>query len=304
VPNITIDALRRLAPHGGANILKGIVGPLNTYLPAYGIDTVRRLPHFLAQTAEESAGFKTLTEYASGKEYEGRHDLGNTHPGDGIRFKGRGLIQCTGRANYKTYGDRLGIDLVGHPEKAAEPEVSVRLACEYWKDHKLNALADADDIEHITRRINGGVNGLAERKRYLAIAKNLFADDADEGPKAADPAPVPLPRRRPEAADDAPDLPPRQPDDPGPDAEPDDTKPHQAPADAPKTGISEGAKVGTGLGVAGIFSQVWEQVTQAPDAILQAVLGAAGKPAFWVFVGVIGAGAFIWYRRAVMKKAA
>lgn len=138
----------------------------------YGINTPERMRHFLAQTAHESAGFKTAKEYASGKEYEGRRDLGNTQPGDGQRYKGRGVIQLTGRANYKTYGDKLGIDLVNNPELAANPEVAWKVAGQYWQDHKLNELADRGDIVGITRRINGGTNGLKDRKRYYAAFGN------------------------------------------------------------------------------------------------------------------------------------
>lgn len=86
-------------------------------------------------------------------------------------------------------------------------------------------------------------------------------------------------------------------------AEPDDTEPHAAPLDAPKTGITEGAKVAGGLGLAGIGSQVWEAISQAPDTILQAVVVAASKPAFWVFIGVLGASGYVWWRRSNMKKA-
>ncbi len=87
-------------------------------------------------------------------------------------------------------------------------------------------------------------------------------------------------------------------------AEPDDTKPHEAPESASKTGISEGAKVGIGAGIVGIFTQAWDVISQAPETLLQAVIGAAHKPAFWVFAVVIGAGVYVWWRRGNMKKAA
>jgi putative chitinase len=117
-------------------------------------------------------------EFASGEEYEGRVDLGNTHPGDGPRYKGRGLIQLTGRANYREYGKALGIDLEGHPEWAAEPKRSLLIACEYWKRRNINAACDRDDIEAVTRLINGGVNGLAARRALTARAKAVL----DGGP--------------------------------------------------------------------------------------------------------------------------
>jgi len=99
---------------------------------------------------------------------------------------------------------------------------------------------------------------------------------------------------------------PRPPDDPGVETkpkEPGDTKPHAAEKGTPRTGISQGAKIGGGLGLAGLASQIWDAVTQAPETILQALIGAASKPAFWVFVGIIGATGYVWWRRSQMKKA-
>ena len=154
------------------------IGPLLApALHRYGLDTPLRTAHFLAQVAHESDGFCTTEEYASGKAYEGRADLGNTQPGDGVRYKGRGLIQLTGRHNYGVYGKIIGEDLVGHPDRAADPATSLILACEYWNRtaRGLSRFADADDIVSITRKINGGLNGLDDRKAYLAKAKKALA---------------------------------------------------------------------------------------------------------------------------------
>lgn len=140
----------------------------------YGLlDNSLRLAHFIAQLGHESDGFNAMEEYASGAAYEGRRDLGNTQPGDGRRYKGRGPIQITGRANYRTYGRRIGINIEKYPELASNPCIGMRLALEYWKAKGLNALADADDLLKITKRINGGTNGLADRRRRLALAKGL-----------------------------------------------------------------------------------------------------------------------------------
>lgn len=136
--------------------------------------TPLRLAHFIAQIAHESDGFHTVTEYASGKAYEGRADLGNTHPGDGPRYKGRGLIQLTGRANYRHYGALAGLDLEGAPETAADLRHVTPLAALYWATRKLNDPADRDDITAITRAINGGLNGLASRRLYLIRAKKII----------------------------------------------------------------------------------------------------------------------------------
>lgn len=144
----------------------------NVHFPEYGImDSALRLAHFMAQLMHESGSFRYMEEIASGQAYEGRADLGNTQPGDGVRYKGRGPIQCTGRANYRTFGNTLGIDFERHPEIVALPSVGLHVALEYWRAKGLNALADRDDVEGITRKINGGVNGLADRKAQLAKLK-------------------------------------------------------------------------------------------------------------------------------------
>jgi putative chitinase len=144
----------------------------NVHFPAYGImDSALRLAHCMAQLVHESGSFRYMEEIASGAAYEGRRDLGNTAPGDGKRFKGRGPIQLTGRANYRAFGRRIGIDLERHPEIAAIPSIGLHVALEYWQSRGLNALADADDVLAITKKINGGTNGLADRKAHLAKIK-------------------------------------------------------------------------------------------------------------------------------------
>jgi putative chitinase len=175
---LNAETLRAIAPRysGAAGVRQSEiidrVGPvLEATLTEYGIDTVLRAAHFLAQICHESAGFRTTEEFADGSAYEGRPDLGNNEPGDGERFKGRGLIQLTGRANYAKYGTIIGVDVVADPEAAAEPVMSLKIACEFWKQHQLNRFADVDDLETVTRRINGGLNGLESRRTYLAKAK-------------------------------------------------------------------------------------------------------------------------------------
>lgn len=170
--------LRAVAPHNSGS--RGVsqkaiidaVGPaLSATLAGYGIATDLRMAHFVAQTCHESDGFVTTTEYADGTQYEGRIDLGNTQPGDGPRYKGRGLLQLTGRVNYRKYGLLLGLHLEDNPDQAADPETSLRIACEYWKAKHLNYHADHDDIRTITQLVNGGQNGFADRKTNLAKAK-------------------------------------------------------------------------------------------------------------------------------------
>lgn len=146
------------------------------WFPDYGIlDSVERLAHFLAQVGHESGGFHYVEEIwgptEAQKRYEGRGDLGNTKPGDGYRYKGRGPIQLTGRTNYRLFGRRIGIDLERHPEIAAIPSIGLHLALEFWASRNLNGLADADDIQGITKRINGGLTGLTDRQARLAKIK-------------------------------------------------------------------------------------------------------------------------------------
>src|SRR5258705_12947602 len=108
-----------------------------------------------------------MEEIASGAAYEGRKDLGNPQPGDGKRYKGRGPIQLTGRANYTRYGGLLCLDLVNDPTIAATKEVGFRIAGQFWKLNGLNELADQQQFKAITKRINGGYNSLHDRiKNY------------------------------------------------------------------------------------------------------------------------------------------
>jgi putative chitinase len=178
--NITVEMLNTIAPGANQTIVNGLVPFLNQYLPEYGIDTVVRMKHFFGQAAEESASFRTLTEYASGAEYEGRADLGNTHAGDGVRYKGRGIFQITGEFNYDAIGKKLGIDLVDNPLLAATSQVAVETACIYWQTHNLSALADSsatpyDTCVAITKKINGGENGLAVRWAMTQRAETVLA---------------------------------------------------------------------------------------------------------------------------------
>jgi predicted chitinase len=141
------------------------------------IDSPLRQAHFLAQVGHESGEFRFRAEIASGQAYEGRLDLGNTQPGDGPRFKGRGLIQLTGRANYAEYGRDIGreAELLAHPELVeTDPQLCVDVAGWFWTRKNLNSLADADDLTTLTRRVNGGLNGLDDRRRLLLRAKALF----------------------------------------------------------------------------------------------------------------------------------
>lgn len=160
--------------------------PLNDAMDAHGITTPLRVAAFLAQLAHESGELQFMQEIwgptAAQKRYEPPGDLarklGNTQRGDGRRFKGRGPIQITGRANYKTFGDLMGLDLVGNPDLAATPDVGFAIAGLFWERKGLNELADAGDFTEITRRINGGQNGAADREHFYAVAKQVLGASA------------------------------------------------------------------------------------------------------------------------------
>lgn len=175
MPQVTAQMLFGIAPQGNPEVINGLVDPLNNYLPQYGINTLIRFDHFFGQAAEETAGFKVLVEYASGREYEGRADLGNTQAGDGPRYKGRGIFQLTGRSNYERMSQILNVDLVGNPDLAATFQIAVQTACNYWNERNMNVLADQDNTEAITRKINGGLNGLADRETYTSRADRVFS---------------------------------------------------------------------------------------------------------------------------------
>jgi putative chitinase len=149
------------------------------------LKTPRRLCHFLAQAAHETAGFRTLEEYGGQsywQRYEGRADLGNTQPGDGVLYHGRGIFQLTGRANYRKMGEKLELTLENDPHQVLQPDISLRTACEYWKARSLHIPADANDIVEVTRRVNGGRNGLAERQTYFRRAWSIWGEPQQPPP--------------------------------------------------------------------------------------------------------------------------
>ncbi|HEX2967253.1 MAG TPA: hypothetical protein VHO84_15815 [Syntrophorhabdaceae bacterium] len=190
---ITIEHLVAIAGKRTA-LMPQITDWLNKTCPEYEIDTVQEIAHFLAQACHETDCFRTLREYASGSAYEGRLDLGNSRKGDGTRFKGRGIFQTTGRANYLQLGIKKGRrDLfVNAPDLLAEPEYAVWSACEYWAVRNLNDAAnhadsdilkkkyrgkviDVSPVEFISITVNGGYNGMEARKVFYLRAKNILS---------------------------------------------------------------------------------------------------------------------------------
>lgn len=171
---VTSEQMEVIMPNAKQRIGK-FLPTINKWADHFGINTSLRMAHFLAQIAHESGELRYTKELASGKAYEGRKDLGNTQKGDGVRYKGRGLIQITGRANYKRYADYCGYDVVSNPELLEQVTGAVKSAMWYWQTHGLNELADKDKFVTITKRINGGTNGLESRRAYLAKAKIVLA---------------------------------------------------------------------------------------------------------------------------------
>jgi len=171
---VTAEHLRAIMPNLKKDQAAKYLPPLQTALEEAKINTPLRIAAFLAQIAHESGELRYWEELASGKAYEGREDLGNTSLGDGPRYKGRGPIQLTGRANYGACGKDLGLDLEGCPELVSTPEVGFRSTCWFWTKNGLNALADAQDLVKMTRRINGGTNGLADRMKYYDRALRVL----------------------------------------------------------------------------------------------------------------------------------
>ena len=182
---LTSEQLRSIMPRLPAAKSPEYVPALFAAMSEFAIDPPARAAAFLAQLAHESGQLRFMEEIwgptAAQQRYEPASTLaaalGNTDSGDGLRFKGRGPIQITGRANYRRFGNLLGIDLVATPARAASPDVAFRIAALFWSKKGLNELADqatADAFREITRRINGGFNGLADREQLYATARQAL----------------------------------------------------------------------------------------------------------------------------------
>lgn len=151
-----------------------LIGWMLSEMPLHHIDNAFRVASYLAQIGHESGRLRYVEEIADGSYYEGRKDLGNVQKGDGRRFKGRGLIQITGRANYARCAEALGIDCLRQPQMLCKPEWAVKSSLWYWDEHDLNAYADRDDLKGQTKVINGGYNGYEDRKRLYVDALTML----------------------------------------------------------------------------------------------------------------------------------
>ena len=175
---ITKQQLLQILPNAGQSA--GVfVSALNTAMNHYQIVGLKRVAAFIAQVGHESGQLKYVREIwgptKAQARSEGRVDLGNTVAGDGSKYRGRGLIQITGRANYAECGEALTLDLVNHPELLEKPQHACMSAAWFWSSRGLNTLADAGKLDTITRRINGGQNGAADRQALYARALKVLA---------------------------------------------------------------------------------------------------------------------------------
>ena len=164
---ITKKQLSRIWDVSETTISDRIINDLNACLVRFQINTSVRIRHFISQISHESGGGKWMKELASGDDYEGRKDLGNTQPGDGRKYKGAGFIQLTGRANYSDFSKYMndpkvmdGVDYVALNYPATS-------AGYWWYNNRMNALCDHNPlIEEVTKRVNGGLRGIEDRKVY------------------------------------------------------------------------------------------------------------------------------------------
>lgn len=178
---ITEAQIRRIMPNANSQRVKEFVQSFNAYSDIFRIDTKLRAAHYIAQVAHETAELRYLEEIASGAAYDtGRLAirLGNTpeKDGDGQRYKGRGYLQTTGYNNYKAYADSeyCNGDLMSHPEWLAQQPGCQKSSMFFWLRNNLNRYADIDDVKAVSKRINGGYNGLAQRMYYWRKAKRVF----------------------------------------------------------------------------------------------------------------------------------
>jgi len=181
IPLITDEEVGLIiSPYRKVNweFVEEITRSLNATAEMFLIDSPLRLSHFLGQVLHESGCFRYNEEIwgntPAQKTYEGRKSLGNTKKGDGYRFRGRGYIQLTGRANYTTFAKDSGIDVVLKPDLVSQAPLNMMSAGWFWNKRRLNRFADKDDLKAITYRVNGGYNGYSDRFKYVNHCKKVL----------------------------------------------------------------------------------------------------------------------------------
>lgn len=191
IGSVSEEQIKKCFPKATSENIKTYTLAFNKNFPQYRLSTQRRIACFLANVYVECAGLTVFEEmkskYNTDKElgdlYEGRKNLGNYVKGDGRRYMGRGILQLTGRYNYNLYGGKIGVDLVKYPDRALEPDCSVKIACQYWKDKNLNAHADAytdASLLKLTVAINGkAALGHDRRVKHTNRILSILKGEAD-----------------------------------------------------------------------------------------------------------------------------
>jgi len=173
---ITLEQLKAIYKECPKEKVELFLPFLNETMEKYDISTPQRIRMFLAQIGHESGQLRYTTELASGEAYEGKRNLGNTQKGDGVKYKGRGLIQITGRNNFVLCGFDLDLPLLEHPELLSEPRNATLSAGWFWNENDLNRICDMNLFETLTRRINGGLNGYADRYKLYQRALEVIKE--------------------------------------------------------------------------------------------------------------------------------
>jgi putative chitinase len=174
----TLNQLRKIMPDAGARA-DLYYQPLLAGMQSYQIANVNRMAAFLATIAHESGELRYSKEIwgptSAQERYEGRADLGNNVVGDGKRFLGRGLIQITGRSNYAQISKAFNVDFISQPELLETPQFAAASACWWWATHGCNQAADIPDFIAVTKIVNGGLNGLADRQKFYSLALSVLS---------------------------------------------------------------------------------------------------------------------------------
>jgi predicted chitinase len=168
---VNVDTLLATMPGLSRSDAERYLPLMENAMREYAITSEMRSRMWLAQVGHESLSLRYFEEIADGSAYEGRQDLGNTQPGDGTKYKGRGPIQITGRYNYTESAGKLNLPLVDAPHMAADPPHAFRVSAEWWKSHGLNEISDTGDVVAATKRINGGTTGLDDRQKRYELAR-------------------------------------------------------------------------------------------------------------------------------------
>jgi predicted chitinase len=191
---VNVDTLLKAMPGLSRAKAEQYLAPMEDAMRRFGITSQMRSRMWLAQTGHESVSLRYFEEIASGAAYEGRKDLGNTQPGDGKKYKGRGPIQITGRTNYTQAGAALKLPLVDKPQMAADPQgAAFLISAWWWEAHGLNPISDRGDVLAATKRINGGTNGLSDRQSRYNTCTKLGAAVIVGGAPTPPPPPPPPP---------------------------------------------------------------------------------------------------------------